>query len=138
MHPGPVDDGLKQVRVEHPKQVAHPAIDCFYVYPTVSGQKTGNANLHIDPEERSIVLQQVARYSQYCDVSTPMYRQITIAGIGDGTPTTNPDPALALADLENAFQTYLNNYKHGRGFVLIGHSAGRGHAAPADRPHGRS
>ena len=36
---------LHQVGVEHPKQVAHPAIDCFYVYPTVSGQKTGNANL---------------------------------------------------------------------------------------------
>ena len=114
---------MKQVRVEHPKQVVHPAIDCFYVYPTVSGQKTGNANLHIDPEERSIVLEQVARYSQYCDVYTPMYRQITIAGIG-GAATPKPDPALALADLENAFQTYLTKYNHGRGFVLIGHSQG--------------
>src|SRR5579884_3114400 len=45
---------LKRVRVEHPKAVAHPAIDCFYVYPTVSGQPTGNSNLHVDPEERSI------------------------------------------------------------------------------------
>jgi Protein of unknown function (DUF3089) len=115
---------LKQVRVDHPKRVRTPAIDCFYVYPTVSGQKTGNANLRVDPEERSIALQQIARYSQYCDVYTPMYRQITIAGVGDGTPTTKPNPALALADLENAFQTYLKKYNHGRGFVLIGHSQG--------------
>jgi hypothetical protein len=115
---------LKQVRVDHPKRVRTPPIDCFYVYPTVSGQKTGNANLRVDPEERSIALQQIARYSQYCDVYTPMYREITLAGAGDGTPTTKPNPALALADLENAFQTYLEKYNHGRGFVLIGHSAG--------------
>ena len=42
-----------------------PPIDCFYVYPTVSDQKTGNANLNVDPEERSIALYQAARYSQY-------------------------------------------------------------------------
>src|SRR5437763_15473597 len=51
---------LKKVRVEHPRRVKNPAIDCFYVYPTVSGQKTGNANLHIDPVERSIALYQAA------------------------------------------------------------------------------
>jgi Protein of unknown function (DUF3089) len=132
LHPDPCTPGLsttvytpalKKVRVEHPKRVRHPAIDCFYVYPTVSGQKTGNANLHIDPEERSDVLEQVARYSQYCDIYTPVYRQITIAGIG-GTATTKPDPALALSDLKNAFRTYLEKYNHGRGFILIGHSQG--------------
>src|SRR5581483_2077768 len=83
---------LKKVRVDHPKPVKHPAIDCFYVYPTVSGQKTGNANLKIDPVERSIALYQAARYSQYCRVFAPMYRQVTLAGIGQGTPTTKPDP----------------------------------------------
>src|SRR5262252_8716622 len=36
----------------------NPAIDCFYVYPTVSDQKTPNANLQIDPTERSIALYQ--------------------------------------------------------------------------------
>src|SRR5947209_8607075 len=102
---------LKQpLRVEHPKQVAHPGIDCFYVYPTVSDQRTGNANLHIDPEERSIALYQTARYSQYCRVFAPMYRQETIVAIGNGAfgkPTTTPNPALAYADVRNAFLTYL-------------------------------
>lgn len=132
-HPNPCSPGLsttvysasfKRVKVEHPTQVSHPAIDCFYVYPTVSDQKTGNANLNIDPEERSIALYQAARYSQYCRVFAPMYRQLTIAGIGQGGPTTTPNPALAFQDVENAFKTYLRRYNHGRGFVVIGHSQG--------------
>ena len=115
---------LQKLRVDHPKQVRHPAIDCFYVYPTVSDQKTGNANLHVDPEENSIALYQTARYSQYCNVYAPMYRQVTLVGIGLGTPTTKPNSKLALSDVENAFETYLKKYNHGRGFVLIGHSQG--------------
>jgi len=55
----------KRLRVEHPQAVRNPAIDCFYVYPTVSDQKTTLANFHVDPVERSIALYQVARYSQH-------------------------------------------------------------------------
>ncbi len=115
---------LKPLGVQHPHRVKHPAIDCFYVYPTASDQKTGNANLNIDPEERSIALYQAARYSQYCDVYAPVYRQITLAGIGLGKPTTPANPALALASVREAFAYYLRHYNHGRGFILIGHSQG--------------
>jgi hypothetical protein len=115
---------LQQLGVEQPQQDPHPAIDCFYVYPTVSGQSTGNSNLVVDPVERSIALYQTARYSQYCRVFAPMYRQVTLAGIGQGQPTSQPNPALALSDVESAFATYLQHYNHGRGFVLIGHSQG--------------
>ncbi|HLJ03913.1 MAG TPA: DUF3089 domain-containing protein [Solirubrobacteraceae bacterium] len=103
-----------------------PAIDCFYVYPTVSEQKTGNSNLHIDPEERLIALYQAARYSQYCRVYAPMYRQVTLYGIHilGVTPTTRPNDGLALRDVEAAFAYYLKHSSHGRGFVLIGHSQG--------------
>ncbi len=99
-------------------------IDCFYVYPTVSDQRTGNANLDIDPEERSIALYQAARYSQVCRVFAPMYRQVTLAGIGRGTPTTRPSANLAFASLQAAFDDYLRHDNDGRGFVLIGHSQG--------------
>ena len=115
---------LEKIRPAHPQAVRHPAIDCFYVYPTVSGQPTGNSNLHIDPVERSIALYQAARYSQYCRVFAPMYRQVTLAGIGQGTPTTKPNAGLALSDVRAAFQAYLRKYNRGRGFVLIGHSQG--------------
>ncbi|HUZ28632.1 MAG TPA: DUF3089 domain-containing protein [Solirubrobacteraceae bacterium] len=132
-HPDPCAPGLsttvftptlKKVGVQHPKPVRNPAIDCFYVYPTVSGQPTGNANLNIDPVERSIALYQAARYSQYCKVYAPMYRQLTLAGIGQGKPTTKPNANIALADVRSAFALYLRKFNHGRGFVLIGHSQG--------------
>ncbi len=115
---------LKPLGVQHPHLVKHPAIDCFYVYPTASDQKTGNANLNVDPEERSVALYQAARYSQYCNVYAPIYRQVTLAGIGLGKPTTPADPGLALASVRDAFAYYLRHYNHGRGFILIGHSQG--------------
>src|ERR1035437_9669197 len=107
-HPDPCTPGLsttvysptlKKLGVEHPKQVPHPAIDCFYVYPTVSDQKTGNANLHVDPEERSLALYQPALSSQSCRVSAPMSRQEPHPGIAVSKPTTKPNPAIAYADV---------------------------------------
>lgn len=115
---------LRKLRVEHPVAVKHPAVDCFYVYPTVSDQTTTNANLDIDPEERSIALFQVARYSQYCRVFAPMYRQITVPALDSGNKETPAELALPIKDVETAFATFLKTYSHGRGFVLIGHSQG--------------
>ena len=109
--------------VKHITPVRHPKVDCFYVYPTVSDQKTGNADLTIDPEERSIALYQAARYSQYCRVFAPMYRQVTLASLF-GTATTPADPTIGYADVLNAWNSYLQNDNHGRGVVLIGHSQG--------------
>jgi hypothetical protein len=132
-HPDPCTPGLSttvyspkltQLRVTHPQAVKHPRIDCFYVYPTVSPQTTGNSNLQIQPVQQSIALYQAARYSQYCKLYAPMYRQETLAGIGQGTPTTTPNATIGLGDVENAFETYLRKYNDGRGFVLIGHSQG--------------
>jgi len=43
---------------------ANPRVDCFYVYPTVSMQKTANANLHVDAAEREVAVAQASRFSQ--------------------------------------------------------------------------
>ena len=102
----------------------NPRIDCFYVYPTVSDQKTPNATLHIDDTEQSIALYQAARYSQLCRVYAPMYRQITIAGLDDPSEVTAADVQLAYSGVLAAWKDYLAHYNHGRGFVLIGHSQG--------------
>lgn len=101
---------------------SHPKIDCFYVYPTVSDQKTPNADLAVDPTERSIALFQAARFSSQCRVYAPMYRQLTISAIG-GQPTA-AEEAIAYDDVLHAWRTYLSEYNHGRGVVLIGHSQG--------------
>jgi hypothetical protein len=111
-------------RVVHPVSVRRPAFDCFYVYPTVSDQKTTFANLQIDPEERSIALFQAARYSQYCRVFAPMYRQVTVPALDSGNPESPAELRVPVGDVESAFATYLKQDNHGRPFVLIGHSQG--------------
>jgi hypothetical protein len=110
------------LKVKHLKPAHNPKVDCFYVYPTVSDQPTPNANLNIDPEERSVALYQAARYSSECRVYAPMYRQLTLAGILGAAP--GGDSNLAYSDVLNAWQSYLQNDNHGRGVVLIGHSQG--------------
>ncbi len=114
----------KRLAVQHPKRVKKPLIDCFYVYPTVSGQSTTLANFKIDPVEKSIALYQAARYSQYCRVFAPIYRQVTLTALLAGTAETPKQLAVPLNDVRNAFRDYLKKYNHGRGFVLIGHSQG--------------
>ena len=119
----------KAIGVRHPKAERNPPIDCFYVYPTVSDEKTANSNLVIQDTERSIALYQVSRYSQYCRIYAPMYRQVTLSGAGlPGAPpsATKPNPLLGVKDVENALADYLKHDNHGRGFVLIGHSQGAG------------
>jgi hypothetical protein len=112
--------------VEEAAPATDPPIDCFYVYPTVSGQATLNANLNIDPEETAIAIQQAARFSQVCKVYAPMYRQTTAKAIftpgGDRTAARD----LAYGDVLSAWQDYLAHYNNGRGVVFIGHSQGAG------------
>ncbi|MEA2376463.1 MAG: hypothetical protein QOI45_2923 [Thermoleophilaceae bacterium] len=114
----------KRLSVEQIKRPKRPKFDCFYVYPTVSDQKTSTANFDIDPELRSIAQFQAARYSTDCRVYAPVYRQRTLLGIfGGGTPTGAP-PDQGYTDVRSAWRDYLKNYNHGRGVVIIGHSQG--------------
>jgi hypothetical protein len=102
------------------------AIDCFYVYPTVSDQLGPNADLSISPEVRSIALYQVARYAQVCRVFAPVYRQLTVPSLYNGSITTAA-ARKAYGDVLAAWKEYLAKDNHGRGVVLIGHSQGAGH-----------
>jgi hypothetical protein len=106
-------------------RAAKPRIDCFYVYPTVSDQPTTNADLTIDPQLNAIALFQASRFSQRCRVFAPVYRQLTLTGIGQ--PDV-PREALLLAygDVRRAWEEYWRKHNDGRGVVLIGHSQGTG------------
>jgi hypothetical protein len=114
----------KRLGVDNVKPTKPPRYDCFYVYPTVSDQKTATANLKIDPELRSIALYQAARYSSDCRVYAPVYRQITLAGITGQAKFTPAERERAYNDVRNAWRTYLSKYNKGRGVMLIGHSQG--------------
>src|SRR5436190_3454933 len=112
------------VRTDRTKVPKSPPIDCFYVYPTVSGQSTINATLHVDPEETAIAEYQAQRFSQDCRVFAPMYRQLTLQGIFDPSKITAKTRAIAYNGVVAAWHEYLRRYNHGRGVVLIGHSQG--------------
>jgi hypothetical protein len=121
-----VTPSLHRLRVVRPASASRPAIDCFYVYPTVSQEPGPLADLRIQAAERSVALLQAARYSQYCDVFAPMYRQVTVPelvriGVGSAVALQLGTP---LRDVEHAFADFLAHLSHGRGFVLIGHSQG--------------
>ena len=121
----------KKLRVVTPARPKAPKIDCFYVYPTVSDQPGLNANLNVDPVEQVVALYQAARYSQYCRVFAPMYRQGTVGGIGGSQ--IGMAFANAYVDVLAAWKDYLAHYNHGRGVVLIGHSQGRSSSAADQR-----
>lgn len=105
------------------------AIDCFYVYPTVSTDATPNSDMSQDPAEKNVVLQQFARFASKCRPFAPMYRQITLRGLQTAL-ATNADPLALFSkgtqydDVRDAWQYYLKNDNQGRGVVLIGHSQG--------------
>ena len=120
------DDGSS--RVETPARDEDPPIDCFYVYPTVSGQATINANKNKDDELYAIARYQAARFSTQCKVYAPVYRQTTLLSINAATQEQKEQGGkIAYGDVREAWRDYLAHDNHGRPFVLIGHSQGTRH-----------
>lgn len=101
-----------------------PPIDCFYVYPTVSLQKTTNADLSIDQEERTVAQAEAARFSQVCNVYAPMYPQLTRWAVNDPEHLSITGAIDAYEGVWRGFLDYMDHYNHGRGIVFIGHSQG--------------
>lgn len=105
-----------------------PAIDCFYVYPTVKLSGEGNLT---DFSDTGIALindplqSQAARFNRLCRVYAPLYRQIGLVRTKEGLkPAPGADRELAVADVRAAFAYYLEQLNQGRRFVLMGHSQG--------------
>ena len=86
----------KRLGVRHPRRPSRPRADCFY---------------------------QAARYSQDCRVA-PVYRQITVQGLGQPQTVTPAMRESAYGDVVQPWRTYLRRFNHGRGVVLISHSQG--------------
>jgi hypothetical protein len=111
-------------RIERSRPADKTPIDCFYVYPTISGQSTTNANLAIGFREREIAAAQAARFSQVCRVYAPAYRQITLHALEHPNRITHADAVIAYDSVLSAFRDYMAHFNHGRGIVFIGHSQG--------------
>lgn len=115
-------DGSSYVERAKPRKTQ--PIDCFYVYGTVSGQSTENANLEIGPEETHVAVSQPSRFSQACNVYAPVYPQLTVAAISASAGVTLRGIATAYFGVAEAFDEYLADDNDGRPFVLIGDSQG--------------
>ena len=118
-----------------------PAVDCFYVYPTISLDEGANADMEpAEGEEIYTVYNQAARFGSVCEVYAPIYRQRTLTwltarlggddGATDDTAADQPSEEeirqLAYDDVVAAFEAYLASVPDDRGFVLMGHSQGAG------------
>jgi hypothetical protein len=102
------------------------AIDCFYVYPTVSTDATPFSDMNADPAEMNVIRQQFARFASKCRPFAPLYRQVTLAGLRRAMAGGRIalDRGLGFDDVKDAWKHYLEHDNQGRGFVLIGHSQG--------------
>ncbi len=110
------------------RPIVDPGFDCFYVYPTVSMDPTGNSDLKPNREEERVIEAQFARYGAACRTFAPIYRQITLTSLrsriaGEPIPF---DGAMAYGDVKAAWQHYLAHENDGRGVILVGHSQGSG------------
>ena len=102
------------------------AIDCFYVYPTVSTDPGGNSDMIPGPEEKAVIRAQFARFASKCRPFAPVYRQVTLTALAallSGAPIP-VDRVVPYNDVLDAWNYYLEHDNHGRGVVLIGHSQG--------------
>lgn len=103
-----------------------PAIDCFYVYPTVDmGLRAG---LHEDLTDKEKPFQtagvQAARFAEVCRMYAPLYRQVRIGTYTADENTRDFYLEAAYKDVEAAFDQYLAHDNGGRPFVLLSHSQG--------------
>jgi hypothetical protein len=117
----------RHTRLNDWRAAREPAIDCFYVYPTISTDDSGNSDLIPgDDQEIFVTRQQAARLGAVCRMFAPVYRQVTLTAlisILQGNPIPS-DSELADATLLDAWKHYIANDSDGRGFILIGHSQG--------------
>ena len=98
--------------------------DCFYLYPTVSPQKTANANLRIQPAEIGVATAQAAQFSKVCNVWAPMYRQRTSVDLAKGLGADPRADQVAYRSVLSAWRDYLAHDNDGRPIIFIGHSQG--------------
>lgn len=115
---------------------AAPAVDCFYVYPTVD--LTPNPVLQIgslppsaQDTHLAVALTQVGRFASTCRLFVPVYRQAPLLSLVGGVLTgTETDYTIGAMDVAGAWADYWENDNidpvtgQRRGVILLGHSQG--------------
>lgn len=105
------------------------AVDCFYVYPTISRDAGLNSDLVAGLEENATAAVQLARFGSVCRTYAPLYRQVTLAALprAFAGEDLTANFAVAYGDVLAAWNNFLASRNQNRPFVLIGHSQGSIH-----------
>jgi hypothetical protein len=112
--------------ISSPKPTASTKFACFYVYGTVSQEKSVNADLRRGMAEIDSALVQASPFSPVCKTYSPIYRQVTLADLATH-PDLNFGPAeivTAYDSIKAGFEDFLTHELDGRPFVVIGDSQG--------------
>ncbi len=121
-----------KTKVEKYAAASDPKVDCFFVYPTVSDDKTWASDWTVDKMEIDDIKLQFARFGSVCRQFAPIYRQTTLTAlrIASGGPQPEgerlPQGVGGYNDVVDAWNWYMANANNGRGVILIGHSQGAG------------
>jgi hypothetical protein len=118
--------------IEKFRGATDPKVDCFFVYPTVSDDKTWASDWTVDKMEIEDIKLQFARFGSVCRQFAPIYRQTTLTALRIASGGPQPEGARLPAgvggynDVLDAWNWYMANENNGRGVILIGHSQGAG------------
>lgn len=125
-------DANGKTKIEKYAAASDPKVDCFFVYPTVSDDKTWSSDWTVDKMEIDDIKLQFARFGSVCRQFAPIYRQTTLTAlrIASGGPQPEgerlPQGVGGYNDVVDAWNWYMANANNGRGVMLIGHSQGAG------------
>jgi hypothetical protein len=112
--------------VSSPKPTTSTTFACFYVYGTVSAERSVNADLTRGQAEINSAELQATPFSPVCQMYAPIYRQVTLADLA-AHPDLNFGPAetvTAYNSIKAGFEDFLTRQLDGRPFVVIGDSQG--------------
>jgi hypothetical protein len=107
-------------------------VDVFFVHPTTFfGTGSWNQSLDDGPTnqltDKFVLRSQASVFNSCCKVYAPRYRQATIYSFMDKSGSGTAALQLAYADVERAFDYFIEHYNQGRPFILASHSQGSVH-----------
>lgn len=136
-HPGKADPADRTACPDAPDNQAAAAVDVFFLYPTTytgsrRQERTWNAAADDaavnEKTDSTTILFQASIFNGAGRVFAPRYRQAHLhAFFSRDTASAQHALDLAYADVQAAFQYYLDHWNQGRPFIIAGHSQGGRH-----------
>ncbi|MCE9523296.1 MAG: DUF3089 domain-containing protein [Alphaproteobacteria bacterium] len=117
------------------------AVDVFFVHPTgfLNGSEWNsplNANSRTEENTKWMMANQASAFNSCCNVYAPRYREASIFRYLSAPPDiAEKSMDFAYADVERAFQYFLDHENQGRPFIIASHSQGTSHAFRLIKDH---